>query len=203
MKIDKQKEIAVTIGKFTALMVSAKELFEGEKMTTDEVIRLNTAVSVLIKKFSELDPKDRFFFHFKWEHQHNGRDYGFGYLANYIAALFLELAEKRYNPKVKNLSNVMRIAHQLKRKGASQSVAMAKGYKIIERSGKLRTDSIQDECKDISETCAMGLWNGISTSYPCLMKGPDGRDNFAKPKAKAVQLIADFTYAITVMIGYK
>ena len=99
----------------------------------------------------------------------------------------------------------MKIAHKLKREGRAkdQSAAMVKSYKIIERAGKLRTDSIQDECDDIIYTCEMGLWNNIQTHYPCLMTGMNGVYNISKPKKEAVILIAQITKHFCSFIGYK
>ena len=201
----REQDIKNTIGKFVSALVKAREEFEGEQLSFEELMQMNTACSTIIRKFVSVDPKDRFFFHYKWEHINQGRDYGFGYLAHYLCELFKELSSKRWDPKSKNnMSHVMKMAHSIKKQsGKELGVAMTKAYQKIERTGSLRTDSIQQECRTISETCSLGLWNSIMPSYPCLNKGMNGADDMGRPKAKAIQIIADLLGPICTMIGYK
>lgn len=202
--MNKEKEIKNTIGKFTASMITAIESFEGERLTADEVIRLNNVCGTLVRRFAAVEPKNRYFFHFKWEYILNERDYGFGYLSHYITRLFIELAKKRYEPvNKKDMSYVMKQAHNIKKiEGKDLGAAMTKVYKYIDRAGALRSDSISEECKMISDACLLDVWNSLMPNYPELCKGVDGRYNIGKPKAKAVQLVADILGPLTVMIGY-
>ena len=202
---EKEAAIRETIGKFTTMVISARETFEGEKLTFEEVMQTNNACTAIIRKFAGIEPCDRFFFHYKWDYTNEGRQYGFQYLSHYICALFVELATKRWEPKSKkDMSFVMKLAHSIKKDtGKDLSTAMTKAYTRIERSGRLRTDSIQSECRVISETCALGNWNDILPSYPCLNKSVDGLNDSSRPKAKAVQLCADILGPLCNMIGYK
>jgi hypothetical protein len=209
-KIDKTqvKETAITqtIGKFTALMVRTIEEVEGEKPDFNYVMSINKACGVLVRRYATIEAKDRFFYHYAWEHRMNGLDYGFGYLAHYIVNLFKDLVAKRYEPVTKkNFSVVMKTAMAMKREGKAkdQSSAMVKAYKRIGRTGTLRTDSIQQECSNISETCLLGLWPGVLPSYPSLNCGMDGKEDNCIPKSKAVILIADITGTLAQILGYQ
>lgn len=198
-------ELQKTIDKFAAQLISAKETFEGEQATKEEKSDIIEACAAIVRKFASLDIKHRNFFHYKWNHTYQGREYGFSYLSHYICQLFVELASKRYEPvSKKNMSVVMSLAHEYKRNyNKDLGTAMTKAYTRIERSGQLKTDNIQTECNAISEACALGTWNTIMPYYPALNKGLDGFENNARPKAKAVMLVADILGPLCAMIGYK
>lgn len=181
-----------TIDKFAAQLINAKETFEGEQATKEEKQDIIDACSAIVRKFAGLRKENRFYFEVAWEHTHQGKQFGFSYLSHYISALFIELARKRYEPKSKkDMSYVMTMAHQYKRNGKELSAAMTKAYNVIEKTGKLRKENMISECNDISTTCIEGNWNNIMPNYPSLNKGLNGENNNARPKAKAVILIAD------------
>jgi len=197
-------ELQNTIDKFAAQLIEAKEIFEGESATNEEKQAIVDACSAIIRKFAGLQAKHRNFFHYKWDYEYQGRQFGFSYLSHYISALFVELARKRYEPKSKkDMSYVMTMAHEYKRNGKELSAAMTKAYTIVDRTGSLKGDSIQQECNIISNSCILGLWNEKMPSYPALNKGLNGLDDNARPKAKAVMLVADILGPLCSMIGYR
>lgn len=198
------KELQETIDKFSAQLIEAKETFEGEQSTKEEKKLIVDACSAIVRKFAGLQAKHRNFFHYKWDYEYQGRQFGFSYLSHYISALFVELARKRYEPKSKkDMSVVMTIAHSYKRNGKDLGTAMTKAYTIVDRTGSLKGESIQDECNIISNSCILGLWNTKMPSYPALNKGLNGLDDNARPKAKAVMLVADILGPLCAMIGYR
>jgi hypothetical protein len=197
-------DIKETIDKFSAQLIEAKETFEGELATKEEKQVIVDACSAIVRKFAGLQAKHRNFFHYKWDYEYQGRQFGFSYLSHYISALFVELARKRYEPiSKKNMSAVMTIAHSYKRNGKELSAAMTKAYTVVDRTGSLKTESIQEECNVISNSCILGLWNTKMPSYPSLNKGLNGLDDNARPKAKAVMLVADILGPLCAMIGYR
>ena len=101
------------------------------------------------------------------------------------------------------MSTVMTMAHEYKRNGKELGAAMTKAYKVIERTGKLKKESILQECNAISSSCLLKNWNTIMPSYPALNKGLNGLDDNARPKAKAVVLVADILGPLCEIIGYK
>lgn len=197
-------DIQETIDKFSAQLIEAKEIFEGELATKEEKQVIVDACSAIVRKFAGLQAKHRNFFHYKWDYEYQGKQFGFSYLSHYISALFVELARKRYEPiSKKNMSAVMTIAHSYKRNGKELSAAMTKAYNVVDRTGTLKTDNIQEECNAISSSCILGKWNTIMPSYPSLNKGLNGLNDNARPKAKAVMLVADILGPLCAMIGYK
>ena len=197
-------ELQNTIDKFAAQLISAKETFECESATNEEKQAIVDACSAIVRKFAGLQAKHRNFFHYKWDYEFQGRQFGFSYLSHYISALFIELARKRYEPiSKKNMSYVMTMAHEYKRNGKELSAAMTKAYTVVDRTGTLKTNSIQDECNTISSSCILGNWNSIMPYYPALNKGLNGLDDNARPKAKAVMLVADILGPLCAMIGYR
>ena len=198
------RDIQETIDKFSAQLIEAKETFECELATKEEKQAIVDACSAIVRKFAGLQSKHRNFFHYKWDYEYQGRQFGFSYLSHYISALFVELARKRYEPiSKKNMSAVMTIAHEYKRNGKELSAAMTKAYTVVDRTGSLKTNSIQEECNVISSSCILGNWNSIMPNYPALNKGLDGLNDNARPKAKAVMLVADILGPLCTMIGYK
>jgi hypothetical protein len=192
-----------TVTNFTNEFIQAKETFEKEACTIEEKIAIYDACYSVIKTFAALPEKNRFYFSPNWTHNYNGREYGFKYLSFYIYELFVELANKRYEPKERNMSNVMRLAHIIrKNENVSLGIALRKSYKNIERAGKLKTNSISEECRIISDICSLGQWNDIMKNYPALNQNLQGIKDKQRPKATAVWLIADILYYITNKIGY-
>jgi len=204
IKLYIMNDLQITIDKFSAQLIDAKETFECELATNEEKQAIVDACSVIIRKFAGLQAKHRNFFHYKWDYEYQGRQFGFSYLSHYISALFVELARKRYEPRFKkNMSYVMTIAHEYKRNGKELGAAMTKAYTVVDRTGSLKTESIQEECNVISNSCILGLWNTKMPSYPALNKGLNGLDDNARPKAKAVMLVADILGPLAAMIGYR
>jgi hypothetical protein len=198
------KDIQETIDKFSAQLIEAKETFEGMQATEDEKENITIVCSAIVRKFAGMQKKDRNNFHYKWHHIDNGLEYGFSYLSHYISKLFLELVRKRYEPiSKKDMSAVMTMAHEYKRNGKELGAAMTKAYKVIEKTGSLKTESILQECNAISSSCILRNWNTIMPSYPALNKGLNGLDDNARPKAKAVVLVADILGPLCEIIGYK
>ena len=195
------KELQETIDKFSAQLIEAKETFENEQATKEEKKLILDACSAIVRKFAGLRKENRFYFEVIWDHAHQGKQFGFSYLSHYISELFIELARKRYEPvDKKNMSAVMTMAHEYKRNGKELSAAMTKAYNVIERTGKLRKEDMISECNDISATCIEGNWNNIMPNYPSLNKGLNGENNNARPKAKAVILIADMLNVYCSMV---
>jgi len=196
-------EFQETVTNFTNEFIQAKETFEGEPCTAEEKLSIYDACFHVVKTFSGIPEENRFYFNPAWTHDHKGREFGFKYLSFYICELFKELASKRYYPKERNMSNVMKLAHVIrKNENVSLGIALRKSYKDIERAGKLKRNTIPEECRIISDICIIKQWNDLLKNYPALNQNLKKEKNKQRPKATAVWLVADILYYITNKIGY-
>jgi len=101
------------------------------------------------------------------------------------------------------MKNVMLLAHVIrKEENVSLGIAMKKSYKNITYAGKLKMNTIYDECTIISDICFLKQWNDLIKNYPALNQNRKREKNKQRPKATAVWLVADILKYITNKIGY-